>query len=131
MCVLGRGFLLLRGEMLARLVEILVTCVPNDRTRRPAHSTLEINGKEFNGPHTGQFRKTKQETAVAKPRNERKILKMMREERARAVQSLVKENAHAQLFDESAATQIETGTRRRRSTLVVVVVVVSAGSNLP
>jgi hypothetical protein len=58
-------------------------------------------------------------------RETKKILKMMREERARAVQSLVKENAHAQLFDESA-THIETGTGRRRSTLVVDVVV-SAG----
>lgn len=77
-CVLGRGGSYCCGVMLARLVEILVTCVPNDRTRRPANSTLEINGKEFNGPHTGQFlkknetRKTAVAVRTAEKRNEKK-----------------------------------------------------------
>jgi hypothetical protein len=115
--------------MLARLVEILVTCVPNDRTRRPANSTLEINGKEFNGPHTGQFRKTKQETGVAKPRNEKNIKNDERGTRASsAIARKKKMLTHNYL---TRAPHTSRRTRRRRSTLVVVVVVVSAGSNLP
>jgi hypothetical protein len=88
--------------------------------------------KSSMGRNTGQFfPKTKQDTAVAKPRKTKRKNIKNDERGTRASSAIARKKKMLTHNYLTRAPHTSRRTRRRRSTLVVVVVVVSAGSNLP